>query len=150
MRRRGGGARRRTGRRTEGSGRRMERREGGMGREKGGGRGEEKGGGGWGGERGEGWEDSLLEELHNRGGSGGVQPGSWLVQIEDCGRDDQLQANVAALAFTTRNTSSELRANLPPMHTDMTILYNNLPTTLTEIYAYTTKVGNRRHMYIHA
>ena len=53
-------------------------------------------------------EDLLLEELHNRGGSGGVQPGSWLIQVKDSRGDDQLHANIASLAFTARNTASEL------------------------------------------
>ena len=55
---------------------------------------------------------SRLEELHNRGGSGGVQPSGGFIQVEDSGRDDQLNANTAALAFTPRNTSSKLCANL--------------------------------------
>ena len=55
---------------------------------------------------------SLLEELQNIGGSGGVQPSGGFIQVEDPGRDDQLQANIAAFAFATRNTSNKLCANL--------------------------------------
>ena len=57
-------------------------------------------------------EDLLLQELYNRGGSGGVQPSGGFIQVEDPGRDDQLQANIAAFAFATRNTSNKLCANL--------------------------------------